>query len=77
MYREPYIRFPANDFELTNIQNRYAHLSNNSVVKHATNVVTKHTIEGNMWTLDQFQRHLHDFYGYDAWKEEDLTAKIK
>ena len=35
LYSEPYIRFAAADFSYKNIQNRYAHLSNNSVAKHA------------------------------------------
>lgn len=34
IYAEPYIRFPAADFDFNKISNRYAHLSNNSVAKH-------------------------------------------
>lgn len=51
MYAEPYIRFPASDFSFDNINNRYAHLSNNSVAKHASMVSCQHEIEGNMWAL--------------------------
>jgi Tubulin-tyrosine ligase family len=54
MYAEPYIRFPASDFNLDVITNRYSHLSNNSVAKYAKNVFTTHTIEGNMWCLQEF-----------------------
>ena len=36
VYQEPYIRFAAADFSYKKINNRYAHLSNNSVSKHAT-----------------------------------------
>ena len=38
LYAEPYIRFPASDFNLDMLNNRYAHLSNNSVAKNATKV---------------------------------------
>lgn len=51
MYAEPYIRFPASDFNMENLRNNYSHLSNNSVAKNLNHVTTKHTIEGNMWCL--------------------------
>lgn len=51
MYAEPYIRFPASDFDLERLGNRYAHLSNNSVAKNLKHVTTQHTIDGNMWSL--------------------------
>lgn len=35
MYAEPYIRFPASDFNIDKISNRFAHLSNNSVAKNS------------------------------------------
>ena len=34
MYAEPYVRFPASDFDMENISNRYGHLSNHSVAKN-------------------------------------------
>jgi len=40
MYAEPYIRFPASDFNLETLANRYAHLSNNSIAKNAKHVST-------------------------------------
>ena len=40
MYAEPYIRFPASDFDLETINNNYSHLSNNSIAKNAKNVIT-------------------------------------
>lgn len=51
MYAEPYIRFPASDFDLDKLGNRYSHLSNNSVAKNKKLVKTEHEIEGNMWCL--------------------------
>ena len=57
MYAEPYIRFPASDFNLDTLGNRYSHLSNNSVAKNQKLVTTQHTIEGNMWSLQDFIDH--------------------
>jgi len=33
LYKEPYVRFPGSDFELSEIDNKYSHLSNNCVSK--------------------------------------------
>ena len=34
LYSEPYIRFPASDFDPDNIGNNFGHLSNHSVAKN-------------------------------------------
>ena len=51
LYAEPYIRFPAADFSFDQLQNRYAHLANNSVAKYAKRITITHEIKGNMWCL--------------------------
>ena len=51
LYSEPYIRFPAHDFNPEDITNRYGPLSNHSVAKQGTELTNKYTIEGNMWCL--------------------------
>ena len=76
IYREPYIRFPAADFDFNKINNRYSHLSNNSVAKNGKKVTITHEIEGNMWDLETFQSHLVDSYGYDVW-EDKIVESIK
>ena len=38
LYAESYVRFPAADFSFDNLTNRYSHLANNSVAKHAKTV---------------------------------------
>lgn len=50
MYAEPYIRFPAADFDLNTLNNNFAHLSNNSIAKNG-HCKTQFEIEGNMWCL--------------------------
>jgi tubulin monoglycylase TTLL3/8 len=54
LYAEPYVRFAGVDFTFDNIGNRYAHLSNNSVIKHLKNSKATHEIEGNMWCLQEY-----------------------
>ena len=58
IYAEPYIRFPAADFDWSKISNRYAHLSNHSVAKKGKVVTVTHHIDGNMWDLEEFQQFL-------------------
>ena len=74
VYNEPYIRFPAADFDFNKIGNRYAHLSNNSVAKYAAKITITHPIEGNMWDLEQFQSYLNDTYGFDVWDDKILDS---
>ena len=76
IYGEPYIRFPAADFDFNKISNRYAHLSNNSVAKYAKKITITHEIEGNMWDLETFQSYLLDTYGYDVW-DDKIAESIK
>ena len=42
MYDEPYVRFPASDFSFSQLKNKYAHLSNNSVCRNAKKVNIQH-----------------------------------
>ena len=76
LYKEPYVRFAAADFSFTKIHNRYSHLSNNSIGKHAPKQKPTHTIEGNMWDLKEFQDYLQSEYGYDVWTD-CLSGNIK
>ena len=76
VYAEPYIRFPAADFDFNKINNRYSHLSNNSVAKKGKVVQITHHIDGNMWDLEQFQSYLLDTYGFDVW-EDKIVESIK
>ena len=70
IYAEPYIRFPAADFDFDKISNRYAHLSNNSVAKYGKKQKITHHIDGNMWDLEEFQNYLSATYGFDVWDDK-------
>lgn len=36
-FDECYIRFGTDKYEVTNLNNKFAHLTNNSIVKHSNN----------------------------------------
>ena len=80
MYKEPYVRFPGSDFELSEIDNKYSHLSNNCVNKDMDEadkgrVLFKHHIEGNMWSLEQLNNYLNETEELDEWSV--IAKKIK
>ena len=54
LYREPYIRFPASDYNADNIMDKFIHLTNNSIGKYQENSNTTYDIPGNMWNHEQF-----------------------
>lgn len=56
-YEECYIRFGAEDYTLDNLDNRFIHLTNNSVTKNSKEEQHK-DIEGNMWTCQALEEHL-------------------
>jgi len=55
-YEECYIRFGAADYKIDEINNRFIHLTNNSVTKHYEG--QDEAIEGNMWDQETFKEHL-------------------
>lgn len=57
------------DYSLDNIQNRFIHLTNNSIQKH--NKAKKGMIDESMWEMDRFAAHI----GPEKWKV--IQEKIK
>lgn len=55
-FDECYIRFSAEEYNAANLNNRFAHLTNNSIAKHSSQFGDE--IEGNMWTMHQFANHV-------------------
>lgn len=35
MWKKPYVRFPAHDYDINDIDNNFCHLANNSIAKGA------------------------------------------
>jgi tubulin monoglycylase TTLL3/8 len=75
MWEQPYLRFGAEDYKLTDINNLYSHLTNNSIAKYSEHF--KETkIEGNMWEIPSFIEHMQTVYNKgDIWN--DLHEKMK
>jgi tubulin monoglycylase TTLL3/8 len=75
IYGACYLRFSVEDFELTNINNVFAHLTNNSIAKNSKNFETS-AIKGCMWHVDQFKSYLSSVFGSDIWTAQ-LFPQIK
>ena len=71
MWKEPYIRFGAEDYKMDDLNNIYSHLTNNSIAKHSLQFKKEKKFEGDMWTCFDFQRYL----GEKRWQE--IHEKIK
>lgn len=74
-FSECYVRFSAENYDDSNIKNRYAHLTNNSIAKNS-NHFAKSEIKGNMWTQDQLIKHLEMTVGSNIYIES-LQPKFK
>lgn len=53
MFKKPYVRFPAHDYDITDIDNNFIHLANNSIAKGADARPNQHDIPGNMMFIEQ------------------------
>ena len=71
---KPYVRFPAADYNDDNLNDRFIHLTNNSVAKHAKQFEI--IGDGNMWYIEQLSEYLKEKYGRDIWNEE-IKQKCK
>ena len=74
-YERCYCRFGVEDFSFENISNLYAHLTNNSIVKHADNFYCTE-IEGSMWHSEEFAEFLREKEGWDVW-ETRIKKKLR
>jgi tubulin monoglycylase TTLL3/8 len=58
MWREPYLRFCAEEYALDDVSNVFRHLSNNAVAAHSPAHAAQAMGEGNMWRLENFKAFL-------------------
>ena len=75
IYQECYIRFAPVDYDPKEVDNKFMHLTNNSVVKNCDEFYQSE-IDGNMWSCDEFSDHLSSEFGYDAF-QETIWPQIK
>ena len=71
MWKEPYLRFGAEDYIMDDLNNIYSHLTNNSIAKHSTQYKNEKNFEGDMWTCFDFEKYI----GPQKWNE--IHEKIK
>lgn len=55
-YEDSYLRFSFADYDPTKLKNRYAHLTNNSISKHADDFDEQR--DETMWSSDEFSKYL-------------------
>jgi tubulin monoglycylase TTLL3/8 len=67
-YEECYLRFCTEEYNTENVANKFVHLTNNAIQKHSPEF-NNTDIEGNMWTMGEFEKYLEDTYR-DAEKSE-------
>lgn len=59
IYKESYVRFSPVDYDHSNVNNKYMHLTNNTIVKHSEEF-HESEIEGNMWSCEEFSDYLQE-----------------
>lgn len=70
-YTRCYLRFSADYYDISNIDNLYIHLTNNSIAKYSENFKE----QDSMWHSEEFQNWIINHYGRDLWPE--MHKKIK
>ena len=63
------------DFTLKELENKFIHLTNNSIVKNADNFYASE-IDGCMWHSEEMQIWMEEKFGYDIWTEQ-VVPKMK
>lgn len=54
LFKKPYVRLPAHDYDENDLCNKFSHLANNSVAKYADGKTTQFEIPGNMMFIEEF-----------------------
>ncbi len=62
-FDECYVRFGAEEYDVTNLNKKFAHLTNNSIVKHSADF--GNIINGCMWEEQQLVDYIKEKSGQD------------
>lgn len=76
LFKKPYVRLPAHDYNENDIGNNFAHLANNSIAKYGDTTQNVHQIDGNMLYIEEFQEILQDRHCQDVY-EEVIEEKLR
>lgn len=74
-YKESYVRFGAEIYDPSDLNNRFIHLTNNSIAKYSEQF-EKSEIEGNMWSMQEFINYLIAATGEDVFNN-NILPKFK
>ena len=85
---ECYLRFCVEEYDLSNLDDKFVHLANNSVAKNSKNFNQVYTtesgdydVEGNMWHSDDFVNHLRATVGSDdvwhKWIQPQMKRQVR
>ena len=70
LFKKPYVRLPAQDYNPNDISNKYSHLSNTSIAKKGIkNSNNKYRIEGNMMFIEELQEYLINAFSDDIYEK--------
>jgi len=53
LFKKPYVRLPAHDYDESDLCNKFSHLANNSVAQYADKKETLFEIPGNMMFIEE------------------------
>jgi len=67
-YDECYVRFSGDQYNADDLENKFVHLTNNSVTKHLKGSDDPR-FEQNMWRMETFQNYLKEKFGRDVFAE--------
>ena len=75
VYNEAYLRFTVENYNVSDLENLYVHLTNNSISKNSSKFNSSE-IEGCMWSSEKFSQFLKEKYEEDVWAEK-IFPRVK
>ncbi|CAG9317781.1 unnamed protein product [Blepharisma stoltei] len=75
IYQDCYLRFAVDDYQLDRLENKYMHLTNNSIVKNSDNFEDAEIV-GCMWHINQLKEYFEENWQRNVWQDE-IFPKIR
>ena len=69
VYKKCYLRFSLEPYSSKDLKNRFVHLTNNSISKKSKHFQAS-SIEGCMWSIDEFKSYLGSISQPDSWSQK-------
>jgi tubulin monoglycylase TTLL3/8 len=74
-YGEFYVRFCLEDYNSLKLNNKFAHLTNNSIQKYNSKINAEELMNESMWTMEELSNYIDQNFGPASFKE--IVAKLK